>query len=179
MASPAMLRGVFGNFHKGGFIPDEVLQLIFELGFHLWLKRPWEIEMEFWVPRDLGTHKELYLGVTYRQLVVGEQLSRSALRVLTDEYLKDALGEHVAARNPRCRPARPRVLDKRPFEFYADCADRSEYTTAGQYFADNGRDFWTGRRYLDLAWVRPKLCHDDMDDEQYDYMFEFELRGDR
>jgi hypothetical protein len=174
-----MLRGVFGNFHKGWSIPDEVLQRIFELGFHLWLKRPWEIQIEFGVPRDLGTRDELYLGITYRHLVVGDQLSQSARRVLTNEYLKQALGEHVAARNPTYRPARPLVLDQRPFEFYADCADHNEHTDAGQYFARSGRDFWTGQRYRDLAWVQPRLCHDGLSDRASEYWWEVELRGER
>jgi hypothetical protein len=40
MASPAMLRGVFGRSFKGWHIPDEVLEEIFKFGFHLWLAVP-------------------------------------------------------------------------------------------------------------------------------------------
>ena len=104
MASPAMLRGVFGRSFKGWHIPDEVLQEIFRFGFHLWMARPLDVVVEVEV---MFTH----YAFSTRRAVTDNQLSEQARRLVDFErYWEDIFKMPHVEVLPRAL-ARPAVWD--------------------------------------------------------------------
>ena len=89
MASPNGLRLYFGRR-----TPPEVLDMIFEFGFNIWLRRRHDITR--WEPHanDDGSGRVVYM--TTALLVREEQLSTYALRLVWANYRK-TLGALAAA----------------------------------------------------------------------------------
>ena len=140
MASPAMLRGVFGRSFKGWHIPDEVFEEIFKFGFHLWLAVPCDVESKF----DVGDEGYTVMDIrTTRMCVLRQSLTTDAWRSVNYIRYWGTLKIHMYYVPT---PARPAIFDNsdchyravRTFNFTADPKDRNttEWALAWQGWYD-------------------------------------------
>ena len=138
MASPVGLR-----LYCGRRAPPEVLDMIFEFGFNIWLRRRRDITR--WEPHanDDGTGRVVYM--TTALLVREEQLSAYARKLVWANYQKVVGSWADVAPDCGWDLARPRVIDHDP-EHPVEWVD---------YDGDYELDYGTLPNGWYLTWIVP------------------------